>query len=537
MTYAFKKIDKQDFVIASVLFLIGIATRIPFASRMIFAGDSARFAMAMEQYDVAQMRPHAPGYFLYIAIAKFVYLFIHDTRLSLVAVSISSSVLTIVMLYLLTSKMYDRSSGIISALVLLSSSLFWFNSEMPFTYALEGLLSVVFAYSCYKTINDEKNWWIASAVIIGLATGVRQHIIIMFLPLWLYSIRRCSFKQILASFFIFGVTCLTWVIPMITLTGGLKKYFAAVDAQFNTWVLHPAPFLFQIKERGTIFTTFMIYSLGAGLLPILYYFIRTVRISTIMSDIKLQFIILWFLPAVLFFIGVNLFNPGHVVFILPPLFIFLAESVRKLSKDIEEGLKRVLLNTANKFVNSVRKIFLYKAVVLSSVLVIVLINMYMFLFMDTQVSYAAIQKGDSRLAELIRLTKENSTPAKTIIMTFFYNTHAGFYLQDYLVYCPFPLIFSEVEVPLDAQNVYISFHHQTTPKTYWIRTGFKIEPIPIPKGIEKIIFWEDEIVQYYRNTDRPIEEIKSNIDNTKIYLLKVKEEEKIYYDYHYLSVG
>jgi 4-amino-4-deoxy-L-arabinose transferase-like glycosyltransferase len=174
------------------------------------------------------MRPHAPGYFLYVAIAKFVYLFIHDIRLSLVGVSISSSVLTIVMLYLLTSKMYDRSSGIISALVLLSSPLFWFNSEMPFTYALEGLLSVTFAYACYKTINDEKNWWIASAVIIGLATGVRQHIIIMFLPLWLYSIRRCSFKQILTSFFIFGVTCLTWVIPMITLTGGLKKYFAAV---------------------------------------------------------------------------------------------------------------------------------------------------------------------------------------------------------------------------------------------------------------------------------------------------------------------
>ena len=97
-------------------------------------------------------------------------------------------------------------------------------------------------------------------------------------------------------------------------------------------------------------------------------------------------------------------------------------------------------------------------------------------------------------------------------------------------------MFSNSEVPVEAQNVYTSYRYQTEPKTYWIPTGFKIEPIAIPAGIDTVVVWEKEIAQYYQNSDRPLMEITSCLNENKIYALEVKQGEKIYYDYHFWSV-
>lgn len=536
MNAQIKKFSQQDWIMASGLFLLGLITRIPFACRMLYHSDSARFALAMEHYDVAQMRPHAPGYILYVATAKLADLFVHDQRASLVGVSIISSALTAAFLYFLASKIFGRSTALISGLVLVSSPLFWFNSEMPFTYALEGLLAILFVYSCYQMIIGKGRWLVVSAILLGLATGVRQNIIVMLLPLWLYALRKYSFKQILTSFLVFGLTCLAWFTPLIVLSGGLRKYIVALHSQFNMVVLYPAPYIFEIKVRTVIFAKFMVYSLGLGLMPMVYYFGRFFRIPSVIKDVRLKFLLIWLVPAVLFYIAVNIYNSGQVVVILPPLMIFLAESVKGLARDLEEGFKGAGGNSFSSFAKSLKSILSYKPILVSTVILLLFFNFYIFLFGSTRVSYAAIKGGDSHLSEFIRLTEESTIPEKTMILALFYNTQAAFYLPDYLIYCPLPIIFSDSEIPVEAQNVYISRNRQTTPKTYWISTGFRIEPIPVPEGVDTVILWEKDVAQYYQNSGRALGEIGPGRDGTKIYFLKVKPEEKIYYDYHYWSV-
>ena len=531
-TFLTKKIVEHDLVIASCLFLLGLVTRIPFATRMIYHSDSARFALAMEHYDVAQMRPHAPGYILYVALAKLADFFVHDARMSLVAVSIIASALTSFFLYLLATKMFGRSNGIISGLLMLSSPVFWFNGEMPFTYTLDGLFSVIFAFICYKIIIGENKWLHVSAIILGLATGVRQNIFIIFLPLWLYSIRKYSFRSILISLVVFSVTCLTWLTPMVALTGGLKKYFITLNAQFKSTVLSPIPYLSQVLIRWKIFSRFMVYSLTLGIFPICYYFGRFFRIPSIAQDTRLKILLLWFVPGVLFFVGINIYNPGHVLPVLPPLFICLAESIKGFSKDLEDGIKTII---AENFI-FLKKIFSYKAFLFLLVIVIYIINSYIFLFKDTEVSYASIQKGDIQLAELIKLTKANFTPEKSIVLALSSSTQATYYLPNYLVYCPFPLIFPPNEVPLGSQNVYISFRRETTPKIYWIPTGFKIEPISIPPGVDNIIIWEKKIAEYYQSFNRPLKEIHSDKNDIKLFYIKTQPKDKIYYAYHSFSI-
>jgi hypothetical protein len=242
--------------------------------------------------------------------------------------------------------------------------------------------------------------------------------------------------------------------------------------------------------------------------------------------------LLWSVPSILFFVGLTVWNPGHVILVLPPLFIFLAESIKGLSVDLEKGIKGIISDNRKFF----QGIFSYKTILASLSTFLVLINIYVFLFKNTPVSYAAIQKNDNQLNEFIRLTKENFDPEKSMIITVSYNTQASIYLPDYLIYCPFPLVFSPSEVPITSQNVYISFRNQTTPKSYWTPTGFKIEPIVIPPGVENIILWEKKIAGYYQKQARPLMEIHSKKTDDCIFYLKTDRGEKIYYDYHHLTV-
>lgn len=530
--YQREKISQQDWMLASGLFLLGLITRIPFASRMLFHSDSTRLALAMEHYDVAQMRPQAPGYILYVAAAKLMDLFIHDSVVSMVAVSILSSALTVFFFYFLALKMFGRSNAVIGSLLLIGCPLFWFNGEMPLTYALEGLFIVVFTYACYQMIIGERKWWIVASISIALATGVRQHLIIIFLPLWFYALKNYSFRKIFYSLLIFGLICLAWFVPMIALTGGMNAYFSALNAQFKVVVLHPAPFLFQMKVRGIIFVTFLVYSLTIGLFPMLYYFGRFFRIQSIIKDIRMQFLSIWLVPPCLLFVFGNVYNSGQVLIVLPPLFIFLAESIRGLAGDMEDGLHKIIGERSSHFSKSLRSLFSYNLFLVTVVILLLFINSYIFLFGNTRVSYAAIRESDNRLAEQIRLTEENFIPEKTMILALFSNTQAGFYLPDYLVVCPFPMIFHDSEVPLESQNVYTSHKGQTNPKTYWIPTGFRIEPVSIPEGVETLIVWEKDIAQYYQNASRPLDAIESDRDSTKIYFLRIQYEEKIYYYYH-----
>jgi hypothetical protein len=148
-----------------------------------------------------------------------------------------------------------------------------------------------------------------------------------------------------------------------------------------------------------------------------------------------------------------------------------------------------------------------------------------------------LREADSHFSELIKLTKANFSAEKSMILTCRLNTQAGYYLPDYLVYCPFPLIFSRLELPIEAQNVYITYQRQTNPKRFWIPNNFKIEPISVPDEVNTLILLEEEIAQYYHNPGRPLQEIESNLNSTKIYFLRLRPDDRIFYDYHYLSVG
>jgi hypothetical protein len=537
MSRWFERLSDEDWKVAGIVLLLGVATRIPFACPMAFTSDSARFALALSHFDVSQMRPHAPGYILYVALAKLISAVAGDATASLVAVSVISSGLAAMLTFLLVSRMYGRASGLVTSLLLLTSPLFWYNGEMPLTYALEGMLTVAFAVACYEVVLGKTAWLLPAVVLLGLAAGVRQTLLFVLAPLLFYAMRKCNARQIVVSVLICAATCAAWLIPMIALSGGLEQYTSSVAAQYRTWVLTPLPWIVASKIRSGILLRYLFYSLWLAAVPVIFYCARTVMRRDVFRDQRVHFLLLWIVPSVIYFVGFNIYNPGHVVFLLPALFVMAGEGIFVLAGALRQRAHSSAVGArAGALVGAYGHTRWRMAGVVATTGVIAVTNAFMFCWGTGEMSYAAIKRDSGELASQVHLTRKNFSAERSMIVTCRLNTQAGLYLPEFLICCPLPMIFQRSDVPIEMQNVYFTLQHETTPKTYWIPTGFRIAPILIPNQIDTLIFWEEEVARYCQNADRLAKLGGTDPSVPTLFYVKLRPGERLHYDYHSLRI-
>lgn len=146
------------------LFLITVASRIPFTSKLLYHWDSVQFALALEKYDITTHQPHPPGYFLYVMLGRLLNLFIIDANTVFVTISIIFSGLTVVAIYYLANEMYNRKTGVIAAAIAITSPNLWFHGEVALTYIVEAFFSTVIAYLCWKIYTGEHHHLINSSL-------------------------------------------------------------------------------------------------------------------------------------------------------------------------------------------------------------------------------------------------------------------------------------------------------------------------------------------------------------------------------------
>ena len=124
--------------IALALFVITIITRLPFQSQFLYHWDSVNMAFGVRQFDVPAGSPQYPGYIVYIVIAQATNLLFNDPQRTMVFISVLSSGLAVVAMFYLGREMFNPITGLIAALFLAASPLFWFYSEiaLPHTFDL-----------------------------------------------------------------------------------------------------------------------------------------------------------------------------------------------------------------------------------------------------------------------------------------------------------------------------------------------------------------------------------------------------------------
>jgi 4-amino-4-deoxy-L-arabinose transferase-like glycosyltransferase len=335
--------------IALLLCLLGIVTRIPFRSQILHHWDSVNFALALDHYDVRLDQPHPPGTFvIYIFLGRLVNDFLHDPNRALVWLSVILSGLGIASFYLLGNVLFGHKVAFISALLVLTSPLIWFHGEVALSYMLEFFWVPLIIYFCYRMETRSTRDLLISALLIGLAGGIRPNTPVFLFPLWILAVlyHRYSWKKTLLALVVMGIGVLIWAVPMVSWSGGLKAYIETMK-WWQSQHTETSGSLTGIVDNTIRFIAYETYTLGLGIFPLgiaAFLFLpkawtalrkklsvlaqkipaaQKVKIFVNLQwDWKILLMVGWLLPGTVYLIIIHLHQPGHT-FTVQPGFILL----------------------------------------------------------------------------------------------------------------------------------------------------------------------------------------------------------------------
>src|SRR5262245_20877075 len=225
-----------DWALALGLAGVTVATRWPYRAHLLPTWGAVQFALALERYDVVRHQPHPPGYILYVALGRLVERVLDDPAVALASLAVLASAIAVLLVYQLGWHLYGRGAALVAATGLIASPLFWAYGVVGLPYTAEAALATGIAVGAWSMRRGSVPALVSSAVLLGLAGGVRQSMLLTMGPLWLGMAWR-GFRRpapVLAGVGLVGLTTATWLLPMLWLTG-VERYLAAgVDLYEST---------------------------------------------------------------------------------------------------------------------------------------------------------------------------------------------------------------------------------------------------------------------------------------------------------------
>jgi hypothetical protein len=431
----------RDIAILSGLFLAALVTRLLFTGQVLYHWDSINFAFSLQHFDVAEAQPHVPGYILYVLLGRIVNIFVGDAQTALVSISVVSSGLAVAALYLLGRDMFNRRVGIIAALFLAASPLFWFYGEIALPHSLDTFAVIFSVWLFYGLVKGEgwfSTYWAAAAAAawFGIAGGLRPQTQLFLLPLAMYTAWRIGFKRSLVSFSVlFGVN-LAWFVPLIVLNGGVVAYievFGNFSEHFNTTtsVFHGAGMLGLARNVRKL-VTYSLYGWGFAILPFaaalslgllsLMRRFRSERFSGrrkllswgffLVEDPRLWFFLLWFGPVLVYYTFIHMGQQGLVFVFLPALMLLSAAGLYSF----------ITSTTARQAITG--------GVLVANALVFMTVPTEPFGGNFRLLTYDTIRNHDNSHLALLEGIRENFNPEHTIIVASWWR-FPEYYLSDY----------------------------------------------------------------------------------------------------------
>jgi len=327
---------RQDAWMAGGLFVLTLFSRIPFRTKILYHWDSVNFAYAMREFSMAKEQPQAPGYIVYVWLCRLVDVLFHDAQATMVWISVVASALAVVTLFYLGRSLFDRRVGLIAALFLVASPLFWFYGEIALPHSLDTLLVILGVWWLYETMQGRHRYLYPAIAVAALAGGVRQQTLVFLVPLLLFALRKVGWKRFLIAGALGAAICLVWFVPLMALSGGLKAYLE-VTARFTerfyatTSVLKGAGW-WGVRRNLLKLTMYTLFGWGVALLPAMACLaVKVWRREWSFDREKAAFFVLWMAPTLIFYVLIHMGQQGLVFVFLPALLLWGAAGLVYLS--------------------------------------------------------------------------------------------------------------------------------------------------------------------------------------------------------------
>jgi hypothetical protein len=313
------------------LAVLGALSRLPFLIDTPINWDAVQFALALDRFDLHDHQPHPPGYILYVLLGRAMRLIFIDSALALSLLSVLFSAAAAPLLFgLVLAALDDKSVAWCAAILYLASPLALYYGAVGLTYLPEMTASVTIAWLAWRCrATPGLRIALALGLTLGLAVGLRQTALIVFLPLCMWAIWGASRRVWLAFSAALIGTCLTWLVPLLVMSGGVEVYLreSALLAESASGQTS----LVSAGLEGLLYNlAFIALSLGLGvgfaLVPLGLWAARVVRFS--LTPILRTFLLVWTLPTIIFYALTHVGQYGYLLAILPPLLILASLAAR-----------------------------------------------------------------------------------------------------------------------------------------------------------------------------------------------------------------
>ncbi|MFA7325182.1 MAG: hypothetical protein WC121_00820 [Candidatus Kapaibacterium sp.] len=297
--------ENQYFYPILLIFIVFITRFAFFLDYNVFlSDDDAGFALAAQDYNIEESRPHLPGYFVLVKTIAFVNIVTKDSFISMKVLVLAFSSLSALIIFKLFLFHFNEEKSFWLVILLFSNPLIWFYQCTPESYVYDLFFSSLIALLYYK-----RSTYFYFLPLISVMGGIRMSSAFFLIPLYFY-ITYVYAKEgklstkVLAIANLFGlIVTAFWLLPLLNSVGGFAAYLKLFDTH------SPMPPIGPVKNMAG----FVAYAI-TFLLPIFGLFIY-LGIKRKFAKIKLNesivFNLFWIVPALLFFVFGH-YSKGYV---------------------------------------------------------------------------------------------------------------------------------------------------------------------------------------------------------------------------------
>jgi len=320
------------------LILTTIFTRIFLFKDFFHEWDPINFALAINKFDIYTDQPHPPGYPIVVLFSKILFFFIKDHLRTLQILSLIISIISVIIFYLFIFKLTNNKNyAFITSIVFSFTPIFFFYGIVEDVYIFEALITLLFGYFAYLTINNKK-YFPYFSIIYGLIGGIRFNDLLFFFPLFVYVFlkSKINFKEISKNFLLILITILSLYIPVILSGGGYKMYSYHSKSLF-TWVFGTSIFYENNYWYNITFKNCILFIKDCfiSIIFLVYFFIKDKN--------YLCFFILWILPSLLFYFLIHTPKVGYYLTIIPAVYLFLFYKLYKVNFNFKKLFFLILI--------------------------------------------------------------------------------------------------------------------------------------------------------------------------------------------------